>query len=162
MGGGGKECPPTRVVALFVTLPPPRRCHHTDAEAYKECLDAYLEGLIAGGSDLSARLLERKARDHVSDDHRDGRTPSFTSKAGVNLCPPWARPSAAGGDSSLQRAVPAKLGCMQFVDGPGATSSRGSRRRGQDGAAWVENLSNVAVLLLLRHPVEKTPSSLAM
>ena len=117
MGGGGKECPPTRVGALFVTLPPPRRCHHMDAEAYKECLDAYLEGLIAGGSDLSARLLERKARDHVSDDHRNGRTPSFTSKAGVNLCPPWARPSAAGGDSSLQRAVPHCQAGMHAVCG---------------------------------------------
>ena len=54
------------------------------AEAFKEFLDAYLEGLIAGGADLRARLLEREARYHDSDDHRDGRTPSFASKAGVD------------------------------------------------------------------------------
>ena len=85
--------------------PPPARCHCMYAEAFKEFLDAYLEGLIAGGADLFARLLERKARDHDSDDHRDSRTPSFASKAGVNLCPPRATPCAAGGDSSLPRVT---------------------------------------------------------
>ena len=44
--------------------------------------------------------------DQESDDHRDDRTPYSTSKAGVNLCPTRARPCAAGGDSSSQRAVP--------------------------------------------------------
>ena len=101
MGGGGRDFPPKRVGAPFVPPPPPARCHRMYAEAFKECLDAYLEGLIAGGADLFARLLERKARDHDSDDHRAGRTPSFASKAGVNLCPPRATPCAAGGDSSL-------------------------------------------------------------
>ena len=156
MGGGGKECPPTRVGALFVTLPPPRRCHHMDAEAYKECLDAYLEGLIAGGSE-SARPATT--------------FPTITGTAAPPPSPP--RPVSTvvrrGQGPPLPARIPpcsvrcliAKLGCMQFVGGPGATSSRGSRRRGQDGAALAENLSNVAALLLLRHPVEKTPSSLA-
>ena len=73
MGGCGRECPPTRVA-----LPPPTRCRRTDADAYKECLVAYMEGLIAGGVDLHARLLD-------SDDHRNGCTPSFAFKAGVDL-----------------------------------------------------------------------------
>ena len=53
MGGGGRECPPTRVGALFVPPPPPAYCRRTDAEAFKECLNAYLEGLIVGGADLA-------------------------------------------------------------------------------------------------------------
>jgi hypothetical protein len=56
-----------------------------DTDAYKECLDAYLEGLIVGGADLRARLLEREAHNHDWDDHRDGRTPFFASKPGVDL-----------------------------------------------------------------------------
>ena len=51
-GGGGGRGVPTHNHKSFVTLPPPARCRRTDAEAYKECLDAYLEGLIAGGADL--------------------------------------------------------------------------------------------------------------
>ncbi len=86
MGGGSRECPTTRVGVPFVPLPTPTRCRCTDADAYKECLDTYLEGLIAGGADLRARLLECEARDHDSDDHHDGRTPFFfASKAGVDL-----------------------------------------------------------------------------
>ncbi len=85
MDGGGRECPPTRVGAPFVPLPPPVRCRRTDADAYKESRNAFLEGLIAGGVDLCARLQEHEARENDSDDHRDGHTPSFTSKAGVNL-----------------------------------------------------------------------------
>ena len=80
MGGCGRECPSTRVA-----LPPPTRCRRTDADAYKECLVAYMEGLIAGGVDLHARLLERETRNHDSDNHRNGCTPSFASKAGVDL-----------------------------------------------------------------------------
>ncbi len=64
MGGGGRECPPTRVRAPFVTLPPPPRCRRMDAEAYKECLDAYLEGSITGGVDLRPRIGRPPRRPH--------------------------------------------------------------------------------------------------
>ena len=96
MGGGDRECPPTRVGAPFVPLPPPVRCRHTDAEAYKECFDAYLEGLIAGGTDLCLRLLEHKARDHDSDNHHDDRTPSFASEAGVDMLSAAGNPCQNG------------------------------------------------------------------
>ncbi len=85
MGGGGRECLPTRVGASIIPLTPPGRCRRTDAEAYKECLDTYLEGLITEGADLHTRLLEHESCDHDSDNHRDGRTPSFASEAGVDL-----------------------------------------------------------------------------
>jgi hypothetical protein len=96
MGGGGRECPPTRVGAPFVPLPPPARCRHTDADAYKESLDAYLEGWIAGGADLCARPQEYEAHNCDSDIHRDGCTPSFASKAGVDLL-------SAAGDALRRR-----------------------------------------------------------
>ena len=149
----------------FVPLPPlpPAHCRpHGDAEAYKECLDAYLEGSIAGGPDLRARLLEREARDHRdSDDRRGGRAPpSLAPEAGVDLL-------SAAGDALRRefllaargaRCLLAELGCVRFVGGPGAASSRGRRRRGQD-AARAENLRNAAASLSPRHPGEGAPSS---
>ena len=80
MGGGGIECPPTRarVGGPFISLPPPALCRRTDAEAYKECLDAYLGGLIAEG-----RGPAREAA---------AASPSFASEAGV-------KPLSAAGDA---------------------------------------------------------------
>jgi hypothetical protein len=155
MGGGGRECPPTRVGAPFVPLPPPTRCRCTDAEAHKKCLDAYLEGLIAGGADLRVRLLEHKSCNHDSDDLRNICTPSFASEDGVNLL------SAAG--NALRRrhefllaargaSLPSRGACGLWA------GQAPHQRHGQD-TALTENLRNAVALLSLLHPVEEAPSS---
>jgi hypothetical protein len=59
------------------------------------------------------------------------------------------------------RCLLAELGCVRFVGGPGAASSRGRRRRRQD-AARAENLRNAVASLSLRHPEEEAPPSSAM
>jgi hypothetical protein len=118
MGGGGRECPLTRVGAPFVPLPPPARCRHTAPRP-------------------TWRDRSRGART-CAEGCRSAR-PATTA---LPPSPPWlaltfvrrgrCHAPPAGIPLRGARCLLAELGCVRFV-----CASRGPRRRGQD-TAWAE------------------------
>ena len=108
--------------------------HNIFAEAYKECLDNFLEGLIEGGDLLKRKLLECEYdRDSVS--YQAALDGVDRDAIGNILCEDQAFREAVRDISQLF----SEIQCIKFVGGKNAASSRRRRRMAQY-AAREENL----------------------